>query len=198
MKRMNRFELLNTIHQRNITFQQLVAYVTKASAVNHSILIQQASSGASHNASSASTSLQPSSSSATPVNTAPKIADPNRAFAEVLSNLEDKSVLKRSQYQMSHGKLFEGGNTKKPLLKEIDVGGLDSSFLLNLLTRTNFLDISAKQGTCCRSHSDRCCGDCNKRCKNCNKNKNECKEFSLICYNAVSYTHLTLPTICSV
>ena len=153
-------KLLMTIYERNITLQQLVALVTKTFALNHDVLINQ------------------------------KINDPNKAFAVVLSNFSknDKDFLKKIQYKMTHKKLFENGKTNKPLLKEIDVKRLDHSFLLNLLIRTNFLNISTKQGKCNRNHPSCCCSNCNHsntngQCNNCKKSKRECEERSLICCN---------------
>ena len=182
---MNQFELLNAIYLRNITLQQLVAYVVKAFALNYHI--PKSETAVSSNASSQQKQLFSTEDEAS----SPTSIGPNEVFARVLSTLSKKDktfskFLKDSKYKMSHGKLFQNGKTSKPLLKEIDVMGLDSSFLLNLLINTDFLEISATQGKCGRNHSSQCCSNCNHlsangMCNNCNKAKSHCEELAMIC-----------------
>ena len=110
---MNRFELLNTIHIRNVTLQELVAFIAKTFAVNHKH---------NHNQEHGST-------------------DPNKAFAKVLSKLteNDKKKLKNGKYKMTHAKLFvKNNNVLKAFHNEIDVMALDSAFLLHLMIFNDF------------------------------------------------------------
>jgi len=178
---MNKFEFLNKIYLRNITLQQVVALVIKTFALNHKLLGQE-----NANESTETPLPQKASMSSTAEVESSRNANANIAFAEVLSKLseKDKSFIKSLKHKMSHAKLFAKGE----ILKEIDVVGLDSTFLLNLMLHTNFLDITtASEEACRRNHLNTCCSDCNhyKRigaCITCNKTKSECQEvFQIFC-----------------
>ena len=116
--------------------------------------------------------------------------DPDIAFSKVL-NLNVAKVKSLHSFKNCltiQCAIFPNGKTKKPLNGSINATKLDSTFLIPLMLRTDFLDISHEDGSCHLNHPKKCCIACNHtnsqgKCTGCQKKKSECDNLSKICCN---------------
>ena len=174
--------LLMFIYSFNIRLQELVAFVAQTYALNHT----KVNAVIPKNLPTSSTA-NPSPEHDEDISNDPSVLESaseptisgNAAFTKVLKSLPSKQlddIQSLKKQPATQEKIYKPQS--KEIRDDIDVSGLDSSFLFKLMLSTDFLDNRSYKGVCKKHNLDKCCNSCDHSTKThnriCKKDHSKC------------------------